>query len=225
MKRFYLILALVLSLALLAGCGSNRPTANTPILPLPKEETPVTTAPQQTIPVLPESTQPEIPAETAPMPEATTEAVTEPPTTAPTVKPTPAPADDHSAQIEQIRTWYRQIVSDSALNAETFGDAATVYWKDGQIFCVAEYHQLNDAVDPAFAEIRYYYHNDTPFFVFIQYQNTQYDEVRLYFAGGQLIRWIIDQNAPQDNVPNDEWESYYEKATEALKNAQDAMGW
>lgn len=130
---------------------------------------------------------------------------------------------DISEQIQQIRTWYRAIVSDSSLVATTFADAATVYQKDDKIVSVVEYRQLNDAVDPALATVHFYYHDGKPFFVFIEYENAEYDEVRIYFSEGKLIRWIIDQNAPQDNKRNTQWENYYNEGIMALENAWQAL--
>ena len=88
---------------------------------------------------------------------------------------------------------------------------------------IAEYEQLNDEADPAFRTVTSYYRDGEPFFVFITYQNWSLSEVRLYFYEGKLIRWIEDDNPPNDNVPNAEWEAYYSRAQEAMGYASDAI--
>lgn len=203
MKRLCLILSLMLFVSLLTGCD----------LFLPQKEASTRPSSAQR-----PSTMPTIAEETIPstQPAPTQEATIAP--TAPTQEPTAAQPSGHSAQIEQIRTWYREIVNNPNLQSTVYGTSATVYRNNGQVVCIEEYHQLNDAMDPAMATVHFYYHNGTPFFIFIEYENYQYDEVRLYFVDGQLIRWIINDNAPNDNIPSAQWQPYYTDAVNALNN-------
>ncbi|MBQ1281096.1 MAG: hypothetical protein IIY16_02490 [Oscillospiraceae bacterium] len=122
-----------------------------------------------------------------------------------------------------IRAWYQDIVFDTTLTAEQFGDAATVFLRDGEVVSIAEYDQLNDDAAPAMQTVNYYYRDGEPFFVFITYQNWELEEVRLYFYEGNLIRWIEDDNLPNDNVPHAEWQAYYDRALDAMVNAQNAL--
>lgn len=214
MKRIALILLLALCISGLVGCGSPPSQSYTPASQPPATEAP--TEPQE-IPVLPQIPHVEIPTAEVTVPQTEPEIPQ-------TESPQQAPSDDLFDQIAQIRTWYQAIVYDPDLESVTFADAATVYLKDGQAVKITEYRQLNDAVDPAASTVHFYYHNDIPFFVLIEYDNFQYDEIRLYFANGELIRWIIDKNSPQDNVPNEEWQSYYDQAITALQNAYSVLG-
>lgn len=129
---------------------------------------------------------------------------------------TTAPVSEHEAQIQQIRSWYQGIVNSPNLQTTTYGTSATVYRLNGQVVSIAEYIQLDTNEPPAAATVHYYYHNGTPFFVFIEYEHYTYEEVRLYFVNGQLIRWIIDDNSPKDNVANAQWQAYYTNAVNAL---------
>lgn len=255
MKRIALILTLVLCFSCLSGCGfledylrfvsreaeqmleepleppmemEQPPEIGTPE---PEPETAVTNegtglAPHEKPWSEEESeTAPVSPTPVSPTPVSPTP-VTPQPQQPTAVTPTQPTGTDVAAQVEQIRAWYQAIVFDTNLEAHTFGDAATVYLQNGQIVSVAEYQQIRDAVNPATVTIHYYYRNGVPFFVFFEYENySEYDEVRLYFADGQLIRWIIDQNAPNDNVPNDMWQAYYGAANTVYRNAQEALGY
>lgn len=129
---------------------------------------------------------------------------------------------DHADKIEQIRSWYREIVTDADLDGKTYGDAATVYRKDGQIVSIAEYRLLSDSPESSSTTVHFYYRNEDPFFVFIQFENAEQDEVRLYFDRGELIRWVIDQDTPHDNQPNAQWQDYYTQALTALQSAKKA---
>lgn len=224
----YLALLLVVSLCLccLTGCGiigdlvsgfvtsqETQEVTEEIIESFPEPQNPELGTPEPE----PEPTDPEIEQPTPIQPDPVPPQDPQPPTA-------PAQPVDVEAAVTQIRAWYQSIVSDTNLETHHFGDAATVYLQNGQIASVAEYRQLNDAVDPAMATVHFYYHNSEPFFVFIQYSNAQYDEVRLYFADGELIRWIIDQNAPNDNIPNPEWQDYYNQAVSALSSAHQALG-
>lgn len=225
MKHLSPVLAIMLCLVLLAGCSRNSSDTQTPSSQIPSvEKTTLPTVSEEVTQTIPGTSQTE-----APVPEPSTpeNPQTDPPATVsdpPQLPQETAPdPSDISSQIEQIREWYRAIVSDPTLETVTISDAATVYLKGYDIVSIAEYRQLDDSADPAFATIHYYYHYDIPFFIFIEYENTQYDEVRLYFNNGELIRWIIDQNAPQDNVPDAQWQQYYIDAFAAQESAWIAL--
>lgn len=223
MKKLALLLVLSLFLFCLTGCGIVGDLVQQFIASFTADEiteevlesihTPAAQDPELGTPE-PEP-EPQAPELGTPEPE--------PPIADPPAQPIQPTTVDVEAEVAQIRNWYQAIVSDPNLEAEHFGDAATVYLQNGQVVSVAEYRQLNDAVDPATVTVHFYYRNGEPFFVFMEYDNAQYDEVRLYFAGGELIRWIIDKNAPYDNVPNAEWQGYYAQAQQALQSAYHAL--
>ena len=147
--------------------------------------------------------------------------------TAPAEEPAEAPAplspEETEALVETIRAQYQSIVSDSALEAHTYGDAATVYTLDGGIVSVAEYAQLSDAAAPELQTAHYYYQDGVPFFVFIEYENSSKAALRLYFHDGALIRWIEGDGAPVDHAPRDDLAAYYEEACNALQRASEVL--
>ena len=210
MQRTMKSLGILLLVFTLSGCGL-----------IPKISFPVPTREQPALEQPPSADVPEVEQTTMATemflqtePEETEQETVE---TQPVV--TTSPVMDQEAKIQQIRAWYQNIVLDANLERRTYGDAADVYLQKGTIVSITEYHQLNDDFEPAMETVHYYYHNGVPFFVFIEYDHCEYEEVRLYFDNGQLIRWKIDGNDPKDNIPNAEWQSYYEIARAALQNA------
>ena len=132
------------------------------------------------------------------------------------------------AQIAAIRTQYQDIVFDTNLEVRTFGDAATVYLRDGEIVSVAAYYMEDpDATSPKSWTEHYYFNGSSgaPFFAFIE--RTGYDgwsELRLYFDGRTLLRWIEDDGTPHDNDQNSDYaDYYYEEGCLAYANALAAL--
>lgn len=165
--------------------------------------------------------QPQEPEEASPAePETAQPAVTKP--------PREAASDDLDAKIEAIRAQYKSIVFDVNLEARTFGDAATVYLRNGGIVSVASYHMEDpDAVTPKSWTEHYHFSGGAgaPFFVFVEREG--YDgwrELRLYFDGRTLLRWIEDDGAPHDNDGSSDYaDYYYEEGCLAYANATTAL--
>jgi hypothetical protein len=145
----------------------------------------------------------------------------QPATTLPDItQPEPTQPINVEEQVKIIREWYSEIENDPNLTSKVYGTSAEVFWKDGQVVIIKEFHQLNDAMDPAYETVRFYYRDGVPFFIYITYENCQYpyQEVRLYYMDGQLIRWVLDQEKPNDNVPTSQWDKYYQDAWDSLES-------
>lgn len=227
MKRLFFVLVLVLCVFWLSGCGltvekssrDRKSVRQTEAVSEREKETTEAAATEETEPVTTEATAP---VETE---SATTEATAPVDTTEATAPVETEPVateelDTHSAQIAQIRQWYGEIVESTDLEVTHYGASATVYRKNGKIVAITEYRQLNTDDDPSMETVHFYYHDGKPFFVFIEYYKARYEEVRLYFAGGELIRWILDKASPMDNIHSATWEVYYTDAVNAYNNMQ-----
>ena len=99
-----------------------------------------------------------------------------------TEPPREAASDDLDAKIEAIQAQYQSIVFDVNLEARTFGDAATVYLRNGGIVSVASYHMEDpDAVTPKSRTEHYHFSGGAgaPFFVFVEREG--YDDLLVLY--------------------------------------------
>ena len=216
------------------------PAGSVDELPIPRGEDTTEAENLEDAAKLEEDAKPEEDA-AADVPEKPSEAVQETPqpanpeTPQPANPETPQPSDSGSeavsgldAQIAAIRTQYQDIVFDTNLEVRTFGDAATVYLRDGEIVSVAAYYMEDpDAISPKSWTEHYYFNGSSgaPFFAFIE--RTGYDgwsELRLYFDGRTLLRWIEDDGTPHDNDQSSDYaDYYYEEGCLAYANALAAL--